>query len=78
MLKAKLIIKEKHGDILKQLRDRIEENCNPDISNTEKNEEDGDLEHEVQEDFAINDKTEGDFDIGDVIFIDDDKDIEKE
>ena len=78
MLKAKLIIKEKHGDILKQLRDRIEENCNPDISNTEKNEEDGDLEHEVQEDFAINDKTEGNFDIGDVIFIDDDKDIEKE
>ena len=77
MLKAKLIVKEKHGDILKQLRDRIEENCNPDISNTEKNEEDGDLEHEVQEDFDINDKTEGDFDIGDVIFTDDDKDIEK-
>ena len=36
MLKAKLIIDEKHDDILKHLRELIEENYNPDISDTKK------------------------------------------
>ena len=36
MLKAKLIIDEKHDDILKYLRELIEENYNPDISDTKK------------------------------------------
>ena len=78
MLKAKLIIDEKHGDILKHLRQLIEKNYDPDINDTEKNEEGKHLEVEVEEDFDINHKVGVDFDIGDVIFIEDEEDIEKE
>ena len=68
MLKAKLIIDEKHGDILKHLRELIEENYDADINNTEKKEEEGDIEVEIEEEF----------DIADIIFIDDDEDNNKE
>lgn len=52
----------------------MEENYDPDIKDTEKNEEDEDLE--VEKDFDINGKVEENFDIGVVIFINDDKNIE--
>ena len=68
MLKAKLIIDEKHGDILKHLRELIEENYDADINNTEKKEEEGDIEVEIEEEL----------DIADIIFIDDDEDNNKE
>ena len=68
MLKAKLIIDEKHGDILKHLRELIEENYDADINNTEKKEEEGDIEVKIEEEF----------DIADIIFIDDDEDNNKE
>ena len=68
MLKAKLIIDEKHGDILKHLRELIEENYDADINDTEKKEEEGDIEVEIEEEF----------DIADIIFIDDDEDNNKE
>ena len=68
MLKAKLIIDEKHGDILKHLRELIEENYDVDINNTEKKEEEGDIEVKIEEEF----------DIADIIIIDDDEDNNKE
>ena len=78
LLKAKLIIDEKHVDIFKLPPELIEENYDPDINDTEKNKEDRDLEVEVEEDFDIIDKVEEYFDNGDVIFTDYDEDIEKE
>ena len=44
MLKPKLFIDQKHGDILKHLRELIDEYCDQDINDTEKNQGDGDLE----------------------------------
>ena len=73
----KLIIFEKHSDILKHLRELIEENYNQ-ISKIRKNKEYGDLDDEVKEDFDINEEAEEDFDINDVIFIHNDEGLEKE
>ena len=70
IFKAKLIIDGKHVEILELpspfLCALIQENCGPDINNTEKNKYEKDLEVEVEEYFDISDDAEEDFDIGDI------------